>query len=163
MYTQHRFIHHPRMDACIFVIERTGGQGWSACVCHACFIHSHTDDVHVFVTERKGGQGHSECVHTLYPFTQRRPVRWKSTGQDTARGCGAPRCLQAGQPLHTLPQSPCGPPILQAWWELWRSSPLVHFQIHDTGVWTTATLLHTESPGIILYLLDPFTHFATPH
>ena len=53
------------MDACIFVIERTGGQGWSACVCHACFIHSHTDDVHVFVTERKGGQGHSECVHTL--------------------------------------------------------------------------------------------------
>ena len=49
------------------------------------------------------------CVHILYPFTHWRPVRWKRCmGQDTAKGCRAPHCLQAGQPLCTLPQSPCG-------------------------------------------------------
>ena len=160
---------HPLMDACIFVIERTGGQGCCVCVCvcthHACFIHSHTDDAHVFVTDRTGGQGCSVCVHT---FFIRSPTEDQSDGRDargkTQRKDAELRAVSKPASHSALSLSLCvatNPGCLMRTLKIYSFSI---FQIRNTGVWTVATMLHTESPGIILYLLIPFTHFANrPH
>ena len=83
--------------------------GLRVCAMLALSIHTLMMCMYLLLRGKEDKVTLSVCTHFLYPFTQWRPVRWKRcTRQDTERGCGAPRCLQAGQSLHTLPQSPCG-------------------------------------------------------
>lgn len=135
MYTQH--VSYPRSTdgrTSLLLRGQEDKVGLRVCAMLALSIHTLMMCMYLLLRGKEDKVTLSVCTHFLYPFTQRRPVRWKRcTGQDTQRErMRASRCLQAGQPLHTLPvRVATNPAGLVRTLKIYSFS---NFQIHDTGV-----------------------------
>ena len=147
---------HPLMDACIFVIERTGGQGCCVCVCvcvHtmlALSIHTLMMRMYLLLIGQEDKVALCVCTHSLsvHPL--------KTSQMEEMRGARHSERMRSSALSPSRPATPHSPsvsvwpPILDAWWELWRSTPLVSFK-YATQEYELWPLCCTLNPQELFY------------